>query len=217
MDFEDRYFGEVYGGHYDRRNPRRKTRPMLEAVAAEQPRGRLLDVGCAYGAFLAEAARTDRYTLAGTDLSEHAVEVADDRLSAWHVDLRPGGLFGCGFDEGAFDVVCMFDVIEHIEDLDAAFAKVGGLLRPGGLFAMSVPVYDGPVGRLVQRLDTDPTHLHKWDRRRWLQAGTDHGFEVQRWLGLWRYFVAQRVYVYWQSVVGRRQAPAILVLSRWSG
>ena len=217
MDFEDRYFAEVYGGDYDRRNPRRKTRPLVAAVSSELDGGRLLDVGCAYGAFLREAARDRRLELAGTDVSTHAVDVARRRLAGLAVDLRPGGLFDCDFEEGSFDAVCMFDVIEHIEDLDAAFARVGSLLRPGGLFAMSVPVYDGPTGRLVERLDTDPTHLHKLARDRWVQTCVEHGFGVQRWLGLWRYFVGGRVYVYWQSRLGRRLAPAVLLLARWQG
>ncbi len=214
MDFEDRYFDEVYGGAYDRRNPRRKTRPLLRAVAAEEPGGRLLDVGCAYGAFLLEAARDGRYRLAGTDVSEHAVEVARGRLAGHDVDLRTGGLFDCGFDEGAFDALCLFDVIEHIERLDDAFDRVRRLLRPGGLLALSVPVYDGPVGRLVDRLDTDPTHLHKWSRRRWLTVCESHGFQVVHWIGLWRYLLGGRFYLYWQSGRGRRFSPAVLLLAR---
>jgi SAM-dependent methyltransferase len=217
MDFEDRYFAEVYGGDYDRRNPRRKTKPLLQAVARFVERGRLLDVGCAYGAFLREAARSGRYELSGTDVSGHAVDVARRRLAEQGVDLRPGGLFESDFTPGSFDAVCMFDVIEHIEDLDAAFARVGSLLKPGGLFAMSVPVYDGPVGGLVQRLDRDPTHVHKLARSRWVEVCDARGFQVLFWLGLWRYFLAGRVYLYWQSLYGKELAPAVLLFARWKG
>jgi SAM-dependent methyltransferase len=217
MDFERRYFDEIYGGAYDRRNPRWKTRPLLRAIEQAAPGGRLLDVGCAYGAFLCEASRSGRYELAGTDISEHAIDIATERLAGRDVDLRVGGLFDSGHPDGSFDVLCMFDVIEHLPDLDAAFAQVRRLLRPDGLFAMSVPVYDGAVGRLVGLLDKDPTHLHKLARGAWVDACGQAGFEVRSWIGLWRYLAAGRVYLYFQSRFGRQRSPAVLVLARAGG
>jgi len=213
LDFERSYFDDVYGGDYDRRNPRYKMRRLLRTVMRFEDGGRMLDVGCAYGAYLAEAAASGRFELAGTDISEHAVDVARQRLPD-AVDLRPGGLFDADFEPGSFDAVCMFDVIEHIEDLEAAYARVRELLRPRGLFAMSVPVYDGPLGPLVQALDKDPTHLHKWPRGDWIDATARNGFDVMHWAGLFRYFLAGRRYLFWDTLVGRSFCPAILVLAR---
>lgn len=213
MDFERGYFDEIYGGEYDRRNPRRKTRRMLATLLRFESRGRLLDVGCAYGAFLREAHAAQRFELAGTDVSEHAVGVARSRLPE-SVDLRVGGLFDAGFEPGSFDVVCLFDVIEHIEDLTAAFDEVRRLLRPRGLFMMSVPVYDGPLGPVVRALDKDPTHIHKLGRRDWVDTTRDQGFDVLHWIGLYRYFLAGRRYLFWDSLVARPFAPAILLAAR---
>lgn len=212
-DFEQGYFEDIYGGDYDRRNPEYKTRGMMDALLRFETGGRLVDVGCAYGAFLKQASLAGTFELHGTDLSAHAVQVAQERLGA-AASLQVGGLFDSKFEPGFFDVVCLFDVIEHIEDQDAAFARIRELLRPSGLLALTVPVYDGPLGRVVEALDNDPTHLHKLGRRDWVQACRSRDFEVMHWFGLYRYFVGGRVYAYHQSLFGRRWAPAIMLLAR---
>jgi len=214
MDFEQQYFDGIYGGDYDRRNPRWKARSILASILRFRTGGRLLDIGCAYGAFLAEASRTGRFELSGTDVSEHAIQVARERLEGKGVELRVGGLFDTGHEPGSVDIACLFDVIEHIPDLQAAFAEIQGLLAPDGLLVLSVPVYDGLVGRLVERLDKDPTHVHKLGRSDWVDACTEHGFEVLHWMGLFRYFLAGRVYLHRQSLLFREMAPAILVFAR---
>ncbi|MEE2829090.1 MAG: class I SAM-dependent methyltransferase [Myxococcota bacterium] len=214
MDFEERYFSEIYGGSYDLRNPRWKTRALLAAVRQHCRAGRLMDVGCAYGAFLAEAAADGGFELWGTDLSEHALAEASRRLDGEAVQLQHGGLFDSGGVPGSFDVVTIFDVIEHIDDLDAAFEQLRVLLRPGGLLAVSVPVYDGPLGPLVDALDKDPTHLHKLSRDRWIELVDAAGFELLEWSGLIRYPILGKVYLHRQTRRLRRIAPAILLLSR---
>ncbi len=212
-DFEAGYFEDIYGGDYDRRNPTYKTRGMLDVVLRFEDGGRLLDIGCAYGAFLLQASKMGTWELSGTDVSEHAVDVARQRLGD-RADLRPGGLFESDFEPHSFDVVCMFDVIEHIADQDAAFARVRELLRPKGLLCLTVPVYDGPLGPVVSALDKDPTHLHKLGRRDWVTACHTRGFDVLHWIGLYRYFVGGRFYAYYQSLFGRRWAPAIMLVAR---
>jgi SAM-dependent methyltransferase len=212
-DFEQGYFETIYGGDYDRRNPEYKTRGILDVVMRFETGGRLLDIGCAYGAFLKQASLTGTFELYGTDISAHAVEVAGERLGDC-AQLQVGGLFDSTFEPGFFDVVCLFDVIEHIEDQDAAFERIRELLRPSGLLALTIPVYDGPLGPIVQALDKDPTHLHKIGREDWVQACRSRGFDVMHWIGLYRYFVGRRFYAHYRSLFARRWAPAIMLVAR---
>ena len=209
--FEGGYFADIYGGDYDLRNPSYKHRALLSALRMHQPRGRLLDIGCAYGRFLEVASEEGGYELSGCDVSEHAVGVASGRLGD-RASVRQGGVLDDPFPDQKFDVITMFDVIEHVPDLAAAFASVRSRLAPGGVFAFSVPVYDGPVGVLVEALDLDPTHVHKLGRDAWVRAASEHGFRVMRWLGILRYFVAHRFYLHLQTHRARRHCPAILVL-----
>lgn len=210
--FEDAYFEDIYGGAYDARNPKYKHRALLAALRMHQPSGRLLDIGCAYGKFLQVAAEEGGYDLSGCDVSEHAAGIARERLAPHGVHIEQGGVLDDPFPGETFDVVTMFDVIEHVTDLGAAFAAVKGRLKGDGIFAFSVPVYDGPVGILVEAMDLDPTHVHKIGRDDWVKAAEGNGFDVLRWLGIVRYFVGKRFYLHLQTTTLRRHCPAILVI-----
>jgi SAM-dependent methyltransferase len=111
-----------------------------------------------------------------------------------------------------FDVVAAFDVVEHIPALASAFDSAHRLLNPGGLFLFTVPVYDGPLGWLVERLDKDPTHVHKRGRDFWLGQLAPR-FRLRRYTGVWRYFLPGGVYVNLVSRLSRRVTTAVLVVA----
>ena len=45
------------------------------------------------------------------------------------------------FADSSFDLVCAFDIIEHVDDDDGALAEVSRTLRPGGAVLVSIPLY----------------------------------------------------------------------------
>jgi SAM-dependent methyltransferase len=110
-----------------------------------------------------------------------------------------------------FDVIAAFDVLEHIPNLDGALDNLERLLVPGGLLAFTVPVYDGPLGSLVDRLDKDETHVHRRGRDFWLDRLAPR-FQLKHYTGVWRYPLPG-VYINRVSRVSRRVTTAILVLA----
>ncbi len=114
---------------------------------------------------------------------------------------------------GPFDVLTSFDVIEHIQDLENVASHVRSLLRPGGLFVFVVPTYDGPFGPIVHLLDRDPTHIHKTNRKFWLQWAARH-FDVLEWTGIFRMLLPSGPYIHWPARPLRSLAPAVLVAAR---
>ena len=98
----------------------------------------VLDAGCGVGygtAFLAERARR----VVGVDRSEDAIAYARRRYAGPNVEFRVGDLLALEEPDGAFDVVCCFETIEHLPDQEAFLEEVGRVLRPGGLFVVSTP------------------------------------------------------------------------------
>lgn len=205
--FEREYFEQVYDGQYDARNPSYKHRAYVREVLRVAPSGsRLLEIGCAYGAFLREAERV--LDAEGCDVSAHAVAVASTRVRSARVfqaDIRAIAT------PTPYDVVVGFDVLEHVPDLDDAVRHLWRLLKPGGALVIVVPVYDTVVGVLVRYLDRDPTHVHKLSRYAWLDRLVRGGFRISSWKGVMRYHLRGRWYVQWHSRLGRAFSPAVLI------
>ena len=115
----------------------------------------VLDVGCSTG-FVVEAARDRGWEAIGLDLNPSAVEYGRGR----GLDLRNDALEDAGFEAGTFDVVCLFDVLEHLLDPVRTLRACTRLLRPGGIVFLYVPNYDS-ASRLLMGADAHfiwPTH-----------------------------------------------------------
>ncbi|MGA8891072.1 MAG: class I SAM-dependent methyltransferase [Anaeromyxobacteraceae bacterium] len=116
----------------------------------------VLDFGCHKGAFgkVLAPRRTVRYV--GIDKSQDAVRGAEAGL-----DVRNYS-FPLPFADEEFDVVTMFEVLEHIKDQHRVLREVHRVLRPGGSLVVSVPrqhVFSFmDLGNLKFRLP----RVHKW-------------------------------------------------------
>ena len=204
--FEEEYFRDVYKAAYDERNPRYKHRSYLREVKCLVHGGRLLDIGCAYGAFLKEA--VGQFETHGCDISAHAVKIAAERVPAatvFHSDI-----FGVQ-SIAKYDVITCFDVLEHVSDVDRALAHLRSLIKPRGALVVTVPVYDGFVGRLVETFDNDPTHVHKISRYQWLGRLGAAGFQQISWKGILRFYLGGPFYLHYCARFIRRFSPAILL------
>jgi 2-polyprenyl-3-methyl-5-hydroxy-6-metoxy-1,4-benzoquinol methylase len=143
----------------------------------------LLDVGCAYGPFL-QAARERGYRPYGIDVADSAVAYVRDTLGiparvARLENFDPEQAFG----RTRFDVVSLWYVIEHIEDLKHALELLNRLLVPGGVLAFSTPNGRGISGRRnkTRFLEQSPAdHVTVWDPRQARRILARFGFVTER-------------------------------------
>lgn len=211
-EFTKSYFDAAYGPHYRLRNPRYKWRVFLKEINRHVSGGSLLDIGCAYGLFLREA--SSRFKCTGVDISQHAVIAARKTLPA---DIRLfTGAVGDLHMDAKFDLITCFDILEHTKDLVRALDNIQGLLNENGVLAITIPVYDGPLGWLVDKLDKDETHTYRRPRGFWLEEVSKR-FEVLDHIGIWRYFFFHRYYLNLMSRMTRRITPALMVIARKPG
>jgi 2-polyprenyl-3-methyl-5-hydroxy-6-metoxy-1,4-benzoquinol methylase len=148
------------------------------------PPGRLLDVGCAAG-FALTALRELRYDVFGVEISQRMAEVARRRVGAERVHcgvleeverLRP-------FD-GPFDVITMFDVVEHVEDPVALLACARRLLAPGGIVVLETQNVSSLFARLLgvrwQHYKFQE-HLYHFDPRTLAALLRKAGLDLSQW------------------------------------
>ena len=85
-------------------------RPLLCQVPCRQPEGRVLDIGCGSGGYLAFLAGLG-WTCYGVEPAPNSRTYAQEVLG---LNVHPGPLAACGFEAGSFDLVTMWHVIEHL-------------------------------------------------------------------------------------------------------
>jgi 2-polyprenyl-6-hydroxyphenyl methylase/3-demethylubiquinone-9 3-methyltransferase len=94
---------------------------------------RILDVGCGAG-FLANELAGHGYDVTGIDCSRPTLDVARRHDSTGTVNYLCGDAYRMEFGDGAFDVVCAMDFLEHVEYPERIVRETSRILKKGGLF-----------------------------------------------------------------------------------
>lgn len=135
----------------------------------------ILEVGSGTGANLALLAEFGRVT--GLEMSAEAIASARARglelpgRVTLHQGRCPDDLAGLG---QRFDLVCLFDVLEHIDNDRAALAALRDCLKPGGRIVISVPAYRW----LWSAHDESLHHRRRYRRSELVELCADCGLAV---------------------------------------
>jgi SAM-dependent methyltransferase len=122
---------------------------------------RLLEIGCGNGFFLEEALAQGFAEVHGVEPSAEAAAAAQPHVGPKIVvDVLRSGLF----PTGSFDVICAFQVLDHLPDPDMALAECHRLLKPGGVFLCLQHNIEALSARLLGEaspiIDIEHTYLY---------------------------------------------------------
>ncbi|MEX2160944.1 MAG: class I SAM-dependent methyltransferase [Anaerolineales bacterium] len=137
---------------------------------------RWLDLGCATGDFMLAASKQVA-EVHGSDVSAYAIQQAQARGLA---HARAADFAELDYPEDSFDLVSMWDLIEHLPDARAALGKAWRLLQPGGYLAISTGDIDSVSARLSGRfwhLMIPPFHIYFFSQRTLRRYLEEAGFE----------------------------------------
>lgn len=130
---------------------------------AEKP-GRLLDIGCGTGDFLVSA-RERGWQVKGIELVDRAAKIARERRD---LDVKTGSIDDLEIPPESYQLVTMWDVLEHLPSPRRALQMIHDLLENNGLLVFSIPnlksfdryLFGGSwIGWDV------PRHLHLFDAK----------------------------------------------------
>jgi SAM-dependent methyltransferase len=144
---------------------------------------KLLDVGCAGGALLV-AARSLGFDAAGVEPGRWLAEFG---RQSYGVKIHDGVLEPGMFAPGSFDVITLWDVIEHVPEPGLLLSLIHELLVPDGLLVLSYPDFRSIMGSLLG--ERWPfwlsAHLHYYDRRTICLQLRRCGFTPERVIPYW--------------------------------
>lgn len=95
---------------------------------------KILDLGCGYGHFLS-LARAEGWQVEGVESSDYDAGVAEkhNNLVVYNNIDHPN------LSKGSFDIITLWDVIEHVSDVKRTIVRIKELLRPGGVMLLKTP------------------------------------------------------------------------------
>ena len=123
----------------------------LSGLARLRGPGRLLDVGCSYGAFLMAAQRAG-WEAHGVELSETTARYA---IEARKLSVFQGTVAAASFPDGHFDAVTLWDVLEHLDDPISTLCEIARILKPGGVllaFTINQASLVSRIGNAIHRV-----------------------------------------------------------------
>lgn len=111
-------------------------RGKVAMATSDMVKGRLLDIGCGVGDFLLQIKKLG-WEVMGIEPSEQAANIAQSRLG--FTPLIPTDYEK--LPDQSFDVITMWHVLEHVDDLKSQTKELKRLLRPGGRLVIALPNY----------------------------------------------------------------------------
>jgi len=185
FEYEKEYFFEQYKNQYgktyleDFENIKNAAKRRIKIIKSLSSQPALLDIGCAYGPFLA-AAREEGFVPTGLDPAEDAVRYVQEKLG---ITAIHGFFPNSELAAATFDVITLWFVIEHFTDCVSVLSEIKKLLKNDGVLAFSTPSFSGISGRknLKSFLSVSPAdHFTIWSPKMVKKALLIAGFKVKR-------------------------------------
>lgn len=166
MGYGNDFFQGEVGKSYER----------IAAYAGGLTKGRVLDVGCAYGIMLERF--PDSFEKFGIDVSAHAINIAKRRLP--EANFKIGGAEErFPFKENHFDVVLANDLLEHLENPKAALLNIHRVLKAGGLLYITTPNLNAIRKRIFSYADRKEHHISMFAHKELMDLLESIGFRIE--------------------------------------
>jgi len=167
-------FSELYSQNYfhgddyvnylaDEEIIKKNFKGFLKLIKPHQPQGRLLEIGSAYGFFLDEA--KNNYECTGQEISKDAADYAKRKHNS---NILNGDLIDLQLKENSFDLVVMWDTIEHLQHPDLYLSEIHKILKDKGYLFFTTGNIDGIIPKVKGRqwrLMKPPWHLHYFSKK----------------------------------------------------
>ena len=164
----DKSYQKING---DRKNIEKLKNRLNIIEKFSENRGNILDIGCSTGLFL-KMARDVGWEVYGNDIDEDKIKYAKENYG---LDVQCRELMETKFPDDYFDVVTLFDSLEHMSKPLNTLKEISRILNQNGFLLLSTPNIGGLLPRLTYTLfartigawehPAPPAHLYQFSKR----------------------------------------------------
>jgi len=171
--------------------------------------GKILDIGCGNGHFLLRMQK-EGFDVWGIELNQNAEKFISSCLKGriLYKEIKE-----CNFASQTFDIITLFQTLEHIFDLDVLFCEIKRILKDNGIIYIVVPdtdFYESKVfGPYYYNLEV-PRHLYFFNKKSMSNLLVKNGFVITKFVhnhicdtiastpasfyyGLWNFFTDKEI------------------------
>lgn len=182
------FFTGKYYGYYDYDSNIQGTIKTFEIVHRNiknyKKTGKLLDFGCGPGIYLGVAEKD--FKVKGLEISKEGFDKAKRKFEVINKPLEEANI------KEKFDVITVFDVIEHLTDPKGTLIEFNNLLNKNGLLCIITPDADSLVARLLGSRWPEfrrwREHIYFFSRKTMERLLRDSGFELIKTHTIGKYF-----------------------------
>lgn len=121
---------------------------QLKLINKYKPnKGKILDIGTAGGSFL-YVAKKDGWDVHGVEPNKWMAEWGKEHYG---IPIKPGDIFANKFPDKTFDVVTLWDVLEHVPDPTKTLNEINRILKPKGILVVNYPDIGSWIARILKR------------------------------------------------------------------
>lgn len=163
------------------RNTRRILKEMEAVTGKERSQIRLLDVGCSNGAFIHAAGKMGM-NCEGVEPAKEAAQAAQEA----GLKVTQGFLEEAHFPDSSFDIVTIFEVIEHLKDPLSLLKECKRLLKPDGILGIRTGNTDSWTVKTLKgkwhyfNIDKHGGHISFFNKNSMSELAQNTGFKIER-------------------------------------
>jgi SAM-dependent methyltransferase len=205
--YEIDYYKSVYPDYENDRNIHElNNMKLLQKIERYFAPGTLIEIGSAFGFFLAAAGRRN-WNAYGYETSEYASTVARTK---YHQDVRTVDFLVDPLP-AKVDLICMFDTIEHLLRPSLYVEKISSSLKPGGGLVITTGDISSWAARLSGkrwRMIVPPLHVYYYSRKTITRLLEKYGFKILSISNEWKYQNLNSIFTY-QFGIDKKAIPQI--------
>jgi len=158
-----------------------KTFKKIAIIASNIGDLKLLEIGASTGDFVKRIVnvipKKNIFCLEHSEIGVNSIRKAGIEAHSWHFhELGSNDEFS-----KKFDIVCLFQVLEHLDKLEDTFKTFNSIVRPGGHLFIGVP-----NGRKIKfnelnnaLLDMPPNHIGRYNKGTFEFLGNKYGWKIE--------------------------------------